>query len=260
MIKIEHLMTNGKTLILACDQGLEHGPADFNLQNIDPEYIIDIANKGGYNGLIFQHGLAEKYITNYNKKTPLIIKLNGKTNIPKIEPFSPLNCSVKRAIKLKADAVGYTVYVGSSCEPEIFREFAKVVEEAHDYGIPVIAWMYPRGSAVQNELSTDILAYAARVGLELGADFIKIKYNNDIPGFKWVVKAAGNAKVIVAGGHKLADEEFLKNAKEIMQTGAVGMAVGRNIWQHKTPVKMTKTLKEVIFENKGVKEVLKLLG
>ena len=259
-INVSKLFGKGKTLLLAYDQGLEHGPkSDFNLTNCNPEYIINIGIKGKYNGLIFQKGIAEHYHENYAKKIPLIVKLNGKTHLMQREPIAKQTCFVKKAVDLGADAVGYTIYVGSEYEPEIFREFGKIQEEAHDYGLPVIAWMYPRGKAVENELNTDLLAYSARIGLELGADILKIKYNGDKEGFKWIVKCAGKAKVCIAGGSKTNDKELLIHLKDALDAGVVGMAVGRNVWQHNKPLSITKAIKKIIFENKKVEEALKLI-
>ena len=70
-------MRNGKSLILAYDQGLEHGPTDFDDNNVDPEYVINIARKGGYDAFACQKGIAESYYG--NEKVPLLLKLNGKT-------------------------------------------------------------------------------------------------------------------------------------------------------------------------------------
>ncbi len=258
-IKIDKLFREDRTMMLAYDHGLEHGPIDFNADDVDPEYVIYIAVNGGYNAFICQKGIAEKYHENYRKKIPLIIKLNGKSNIPRIFPISRQLCSVKKAVDLGADAVGYTVYVGSPLEPKIFENFGKIQEEAHDYGLPVVAWMYPRGRFVSNETSTSMLSYAARIGLELGADILKIKYNGKKEDFKWVVKCAGKAKVAVAGGSKLPDIDLLKRVKDMMKTGISGMAIGRNIWQHKNPMKMTAAVKSIIFEDAEVKEALEYL-
>lgn len=256
---IHNILTGEKALYLAYDQGLEHGPKDFNLDNIDPDYILKIAEKGDVNAVILHQGLAEKYYQNYRKAVPLILKLNGKTDIPRTDPISAQVCSIRRAVKLGADAVGYTIFIGSPYEHEIFKEFGKIVEEAHDIGIPVIAWMYPRGKFVQDDASTEITAYAARVGLELGADMIKLKYNGDFAGFKWVIKAAGKAKVVVAGGNHTSDESFLNAAKQVMDAGASGLAVGRNIWQGDKPLKTIRALKSIIFENSDVGKALKLI-
>ncbi|GIU70386.1 MAG: aldolase [Candidatus Woesearchaeota archaeon] len=208
-INLNKIMRKDKSLLLAYDQGLEHGPSDLNERTVDPKYIFDIALEGLYDGIITQHGIAEKYYAKYYKDVPLIVKLNGKTSLANIAPISRQLCSVDRAIKLGAVAVGYTIYTGSPNEPDMFAEFSKIVEQAHDYGVPVIAWMYPRGSGI-DEKNNNILAYSARVGLELGADMIKIKYNNDPEGFKWVVKCAASTKVLVAGGDKV-DETALSS-------------------------------------------------
>ncbi|MEM4282651.1 MAG: hypothetical protein QW559_00170 [Candidatus Woesearchaeota archaeon] len=260
MVRLYKILREGKAIFLAYDHGLEHGPsADFNLENCKPERIIEIAEKGGYSGVVLQPGIAEKYYGTI-KKVPLIIKLNGRTSIAKTEPLSLQHCSVKRALKLGADAVGYTIYVGSHHEGQMFKEFGNIVEEAHNSGIPVIGWMYPRGSSVVNEFSTDVIAHAARAGLELGADIVKVKYNRDVLGFKWVVANAGKARVVVAGGEPMPDREFLQMTSEAMSAGAAGIAVGRNVWSHSNPLRITRAIKKIIFEGQDVDRALKQLG
>jgi len=247
-ININQIMTKGKALYLAYDQGLEHGPTDFDGKNVDPQYIIDIAKKGRYNGLIFQKGIAEQYNKEIKKsKIPLIIKLNGKTSFLKLEPYSPPLCSVKEAVELGAKAVGYTLYIGSKHEGIMFKEFEKVQEEAHDHGLPVIVWMYPRGKSIQDEFDKDTLAYAARIGLELGADMIKMKYNGNPKDLRWIIKSAGKVKVVIAGGSKTDEDSLLKEVKEVMDAGASGLAIGRNVWQSKQPLEITKKVKKIIF-------------
>jgi class I fructose-bisphosphate aldolase len=258
-IQINKLLTNGKALFLAYDQGMEHGPADLNLKNVDPNYILDIALEGHYNGVILHHGLAEKYYQDYYKDIPLIIKLNGQTNITKIEPISKQLCTVERAIKLGANAVGYTIYNGSENEDEMMAEFCKIVDRAHDYGLPAMVWLYPRGKFVPDPTDTSLIAYCARIGAELGADIIKIKYNKDEEGFKWVVKNAGKSKVLMSGGDKVDSADFLKKAYSFMQTGGMGVAVGRNVWQNDKPFSMTKALQSIIFHKKSVEEAKKFL-
>lgn len=259
-INIKKLLKDEKALFLACDQGLEHGPSDFNEKNIDPNYVLDIALEGKYNGVILQNGLAEKYYHEHYREVPLIVKLNGKTNLTHIEPLSRQICSVDRAIKLGASAVGYTLYPGSENESEHFEEFGKIVERAHDARLPVIAWVYPRGKAVENDVTTEILAHSARIALELGADFAKLKYNHDVEGYKWVVKNAGRTRVLTAGGTKESEKKFLEKTKEILTTGATGLAIGRNIWQSKNPYSLTHALREIVFKNKKVEDVLHYLN
>ena len=88
---------------------------------------------------------------------------------------------------------------------------------------------------------------------------MKIKYNGNKEGFKWIVKCAGKTKVFVSGGTKLEPKSFLQEVYDIMQAGASGMAIGRNIWQSQEPLKLTRAVKEIIFENKKPEQVMRLL-
>lgn len=252
--RMDVFLKNGKSVILAYDQGLEHGPsADFDNRNVDPAFIVDIASRGGFNGLALQKGVAERY---YDGKVPLILKVNGKSSLPKGEPIARQNCSVEYAGSLGAKAIGYTIYLGSGYESEMFAEFGRVQEEAHERGLAAITWVYPRGAAIQSDTSKEIVAYAARTALELGADAAKIKYTGDSQSFGWAVKAAGRAKVFMSGGPKAAtDEGFLAQVRGAIDAGATGIAVGRNVWQHQEPLKMSELLKQVVFDNLQVPPV-----
>ena len=139
----------------------------------------------------------------------------------------------------------------------MFAEFGRIQEEAHERNLPAMAWVYPRGAAVTNDISKETVAYAARAALELGADAAKIKYTGDPASFSWAVKAAGGVKVFMSGGPKApTDEAFLRQVKGSMDAGAIGLAVGRNVWQHNDPLAMTNHLRQIIFENKPVEAIL----
>jgi class I fructose-bisphosphate aldolase len=247
-MNLDKITTKGKAIYLAYDHGIEHGPVDLKGKSIDPNYILDIAVKGGYNAIVLQKGIAEKYYKPYQKKIPLIVKLNGKTRLVGGEPISSQVCSVKEALELRASAVGYTIYLGSGHEATMFEEFGQIEEQAHENNLVVIGWIYPRGKAVKDDDSPEITAYAARAGLELGADIVKIKYCGSKECFAKAVKSAGRTKVVLSGGPKVSDEKFLEVVKNIIDAGAIGIAVGRNVWQRENPLEITKKLKEIIFK------------
>ena len=238
----------GKFIFLAYDQGLEHGPVDFNDKNVDPKYIIDIAREGRYTGLVFQKGIAEKYFEEIKKsKVPLILKLNGKTSLVKGDPVSRQLASVDEALELGAVAVGYTVYIGSVHESKMFRELEEIQREAHKKGLVVITWIYPRGKGTKGKSKPKLMAYATRVALELGVDIVKIHPEGKLKDFEWAIKSAGKVKVVAAGGSKMNERELLKQVNYYMKAGFSGMAIGRNVWQAKEPMKITKKLKKVIW-------------
>lgn len=249
MVDVTQIMRDGGCMLLAYDQGFEHGPTDFDDDSVDPESICKIARGTGvFTGIVFQSGVAEKYYK--SDLPPLVLKLNGKTSFHKgEEPVSLQLCSVDRAKGLGAKAVGYTIYVGSEFEEQMMAEFAKIVEEAHHKDLIVVAWMYPRGKHVEGkENSRDVVAYASRLALELGADMAKVPYTGDSESFRWVIQNAGKMLVVVQGGTKKEELELLTEVEGFMQAGAIGMAVGRNIWQSDDPVGLSKKIAEVIWK------------
>lgn len=246
---------NGTLMILPIDQGLEHGPRDFfdAPESANPEFQFRVAVDGRYSAIACQIGLAEKFYPSFAGKVPLVLKLNGKTELPADEaPLSPLNATVEDAVRLGADAVGYTLYVGSARQDEDFSQFQIVREEAARYGMPIIVWSYPRGSAVEAKGGKDsiyAIDYAARVAQELGADVIKLnvpkfdaerlakgrsEYQRDWDmkkALQQVIASGGKSLVIFAGGEKGQGEAALAKAKACMDAGASGLIFGRNVWQ-----------------------------
>lgn len=238
---------NGKVMLLAYDQGFEHGPVDFNEKSVDPTNIMNIAMNGYYTGVVFQEGVAARY---YNRESgvPLIVKLNGKTSFQKEEPLSLQLCTVEKAAELGAIGVGYTIYVGSEHEEQMLVEFSRIEDEAHARGMIVIGWMYPRGKKVEGrENDKDVVAYAARLGLELNADYVKVPYTGDVESFKWVVRAAGKTGVLAQGGKKVDWENLEAEIGGVMEAGAKGIAIGRNVWQDVDPNSISKKLSEIVF-------------
>ena len=268
------IMPGGRAMILAYDQGFEHGPRDFlqNPQSANFEYILDIAVKGRFTGIVLHAGLAEKYEGDIQSSNiPLILKLNGTSELNTEEdPYSPQLYSVEDALELGATAVGYTVYSGSKYEDEMQKEFSKIIREAHRKGVPAIGWMYPRGRSLfdsksvsktlkialeeqkETNLAIDqtpsIVAYGARIGLELGADMVKVKYTGSPESFRWVVQSASPTKVVMSGGPRTStDEEFLSMVQGVLTAGGTGVAVGRNVWQRKDPLAISDRIRQIIF-------------
>src|SRR6266545_3912356 len=192
----QHGLRNGTALFLPYDQGLEHGPRDFFANPVagDPAYIIRLAIEGGFNAIAIQIGLAEKFYWDYAGEVPLILKLNGKTDIPAdAEALSPVHASVEDAVRLGADAVGYTMYVGTPAQAADFAQYRQIRADAQRFGMPLIVWAYPRGAAIEAKGGKDsfyAVDYAARVASELGADVVKVnfphpeKQNNVKPAYR----------------------------------------------------------------------------
>jgi len=281
----EHGPGNGTLLFLPIDQGMEHGPIDFfpNPACADPDYQCRLAREGGYSGIVFHVGLAQKYMKAYAGAVPLVLKLNGKTDIPSDEDaFSAQESAVEDAVRLGADGVGYTLYVGSPSQDRDFIQLGEVRADCDHYGMPLIIWSYPRGSAVETKGGRDSIYavdYAARVADEVGADVVKLNVprfrdprNEDSPAAyrklyqEWkeldeneayrlavekVVASAGKTMVLFSGGSRMGDEDLLLKARICMEAGATGLIFGRNMWQRpfQEGLAITQKVKDILLSS-----------
>jgi class I fructose-bisphosphate aldolase len=249
---------DGKVLILAYDHGLEHGPVDFEdvPETMNPETVWDVATHDAVSGFAVQKGVAEAYYPSYEDDVNLLAKLNGTSNLWMGEPDSAVNWSVDYAAEVGADAIGFTMYGGSNKEVEMAEEFRKAQEKAREHDLPVVMWSYPRGQGLKNDKKPQTIAYAARQALELGADIAKVKYPGSPEDMEFAVDAAGPTKVVMSGGSKTSDRDFLTTVKGAIDAGAVGLAVGRNVWQRENPAEFLDALEAVIYEETSVDEAL----
>ncbi|MFB6115215.1 MAG: class I fructose-bisphosphate aldolase, partial [Candidatus Nanohalobium sp.] len=215
--------------------------------------------------LAVQKGVAEAFRElDDDPNVNLLVKLNGNSNLPKRDDYySPKQCSVKYAVEeLGAEAVGYTMYAGSLHEDKMWKEFREVQEAAREYGVPVVLWSYPRGKGIQEnpdysgQKDPDVVAYGARLGLELGADMVKCKYPGNQEDWRKVEENIGEMKSVMSGGSKRSDKAFLEDVHATVEVGGNGLAVGRNVFQREEPEELLDKLEGVIFQGKSPEEVL----
>ena len=266
----------GTLLLLPIDQGIEHGPRDFfpNPDSKDPEYQFRLAAEAGYSAIACQIGLASKYYPDYAGQVPLLLKLNGRTDVPHSDDaLSTTNASVEDAVRLGADAVGYTLYVGSPRQDDDLHQLQGVREDCDRYGMPLVIWAYPRGSAIDKKGGRDSLYaidYAARMAMEMGADVVKLNmpklnpekdkeapapYNelevSQDEAIRHCVQSAGRSLVVLSGGSKVDDDQLLEQTRSVMQAGGTGVIYGRNVWQREwgAALEVIEQIKEIMLAN-----------
>lgn len=270
----------GRLMLFAGDQKVEHMNNDFfgegiTPENNTPEHMFQIASKSRIGAYASQLGLISRYGHDY-PDVPYLIKLNSKTNlvpVPQAESKSYHWHTVDQVAEFAENSglnilgVGYTVYVGSENETYMYQEAAQIVYTAHQYGLVTVLWMYPRGKAVQHEKDPHIIAGAAGVGACIGSDFVKVNYPVPAEGqhpakaLQEAVLAAGNTKVICAGGSTTGAREFLQDLHDqIHIAGAAGNATGRNIHQRPLDeaVRMCNATYAITVEGKTVDEAMAL--
>ena len=167
-------------------------------------------------------------------------------------------CTVEESIKLGADAVSIHINVGSKTEAEQLKALGHISKICMEWGMPLLAMMYPRGAGIY-QYDEKAVALAARVGAELGADIVKTNFTGSVESFKRVVRGCP-VPVVVAGGPKMKNEaDLLKMVEMAMEAGARGVAIGRNVFQADDPTKMTKAIAMIVHENASAEEALEFL-
>jgi fructose-bisphosphate aldolase, class I len=267
----------GTLLFLPIDQGIEHGPRDFfpNPASKDPEYQFRLAAEAGYSAIACGYGMASKYYPSYAGQVPLLLKLNSKTDVPPAdEAFSACNATVEDGVRLGADAIGYTLYVGSPRQEEDFAQLGQVRADCDRYGLPLVIWAYPRGRDIERkggQHSFYAIDYAARVAMEMGADVVKLNMpklspdkDKDAPApynemditqeeaIRHCVESAGKALVVLSGGSKIDDDKLLQQTRMIMEAGGSGVIFGRNVWQREwnQAVGIVDQIKETLIKSR----------
>lgn len=245
-----------RTVIVPMDHGLSMGPIA-GLE--DMTSIINKIADGGANAVVLHKGIIRAGHRGYGKDLGLIIHLSGSTSLGP-DPHSKVPvATVEEAISLGADAVSVHVNVGAENEPEQLQALGETAEICATWGMPLFAMMYPRGPKIKNQHDPELVAHAARVGAELGADIIKTVYTGNINTFQKVIRGCP-VPVVIAGGPKMATpRDVFKMAEEAIKTGAIGVSIGRNVFQHRNPTAMIQALSRIVHEEVSVGRAMREL-
>jgi fructose-bisphosphate aldolase/2-amino-3,7-dideoxy-D-threo-hept-6-ulosonate synthase len=257
-IRLERIMDRKtkRTLIVPMDHGLTVGP----LPGLnDMGKTVDLVAEGGANAVLGHIGLPIYGHRGYGKDIGLIIHLSGSTALSTQKNNKVLVNTVDEAMKVGADAVSIHVNIGGKDDAPMLEILGKITREAREWGMPVLAMMYPRGENIKNDTDVNVVKVVARVAAELGADLVKTNWTGSIESFKEVVQGCP-APVIIAGGETKMDRDLLTMTKDSIEAGASGVAYGRNIFQAKDPVRITRAISLILHQNYEVEEAIKESG
>jgi fructose-bisphosphate aldolase/2-amino-3,7-dideoxy-D-threo-hept-6-ulosonate synthase len=248
------LQKDNRTVIVPMDHGVSMGPIKgiVNMQN-----IVDQLLKGGVDAVILNKGIAKRVELD---SAGLIVHLSAISTLTPNANNKVQVCTVQEAIRIGADAVSVHINVGAPEEDKMLEKLGKVADKCDVHGIPLLAMMYPRGPKIQSEHAVEVVAHAARLGAELGADIIKTNYTGDVESFKTVVESC-SVPVIIAGGPKCkTDQEILQTVHESVKSGGSGLSIGRNVFQHENPDLMVNAMSAIVHKGVSVEQALRILG
>jgi putative autoinducer-2 (AI-2) aldolase len=234
---------DGRSVMLAVDHGYFMGPTS-GLEHIDTTVnpLLPYADT-----LMLTRGALRNYIAP-TVDIPIVLRVSGGTSIIGKELLHEGTVvSIEDAIRLNASGVAYSILVGAEFERDTILGMTRYIDEAERYGIPVLAV-----TAVGKEMVRDAryMSLASRIAAELGAHIVKTYYVKD---FEKVIDSCP-VPVVIAGGKKQPEDEALTMAYDAIQAGAVGVDMGRNIFQSTDPVGMVKAVNAIVHKNATPKE------
>ena len=253
-IRLARILNDGKMLCIPMDHGISNGPIK-GLEDIHS--IIYQCSSAGLTCVLVNKGIIKSMPRPPN--IGLIAHFSASTSIGPAPNRKILMGSVEEAIRLGADAVSLHINIGSKEEPEMLQKLGMISDKCDEWSVPLVAMMYPRGENIKNPHDPEIVAHAARVGAEAGADVVKAVYTGDPDSFKRVVRSCP-VPIVIAGGPKAStDREILEMCEGAMMAGAKGVTFGRNIFQHRNPPAIVRALFKLIIEKRNIREAMKEL-
>ena len=240
----------GRTVMLAVDHGYFQGPTH-GLENpratITP--LLPYADAVMLTRGVLRSSIDPKH------DTPVVLRVSGGTSmVGEALSNETITTAFEDAVRLNAAGVALSIFVGSPHEHQTLSNLSQLVDEGEALGIPVIAV-----TAVGKEMARDAryLGLASRIAAELGAHIVKTYYCED---FHKVVEGCP-VPIVIAGGKKLDTElDAFKMTEGAIHEGAVGVDMGRNIWQSEHSVPMIKAVRAIVHEGYTAKEALELFG
>ncbi len=232
---------DGRALICATEHGMISGPLP-GLEHMETALRRIIA--GGVDAVMCSYGTATRF-AELLAPVGLILRTDGAgTVLGAMDGPGAQFYRVEDALRLGADAMCVTTFPGTRHEETTLATLARVIRQAHRWGMPVMAEMVPGGFDSGPELRTlEAIRISARVAAELGADWVKIPY---VDGLEAVIETCYVPVLVLGGPHRDDPTATLTMVERAMQAGAAGAVVGRNIWKAADPTEMARALAKIV--------------
>ena len=257
-IRLERIL-NRKTqraIIVPMDHGVSVGPIDGIIDM--RETIVDMANSGA-DAVLMHKGLVRCGHRASGRDVGLIVHLSASTSLSPLSNSKTLVGTVEEAVRLGADGVSVHVNLGDTNEREMLADLGRVARSADEWGMPLLAMVYARGPRVDNEFDPAVVAHCARVGVELGADVVKVPYTGDMESFSDVVSACCIPVVIAGGPRTEITRQIQEKVENSHNAGGSGLSVGRNVFQHPRRTRLVQALRGLVHENMPLEQALALV-
>ena len=258
-VRLERIINreDHRTIIVPMDHGVTIGAVD---GLIDMREAVNDMAIGGADAVLMHKGLIRCSHRSAGKDVGLIVHLSASTMLTPNANTKTLVGTVEEGIKHGADAVSVHVNLGDPNERLMLADLGKVAAACDDWHMPLLAMMYARGPEVANCFDPKVVAHCARVGVELGADIVKVSYTGDMDSFADVVSACC-VPVVIAGGERMdSTRQVLQMVHDSIKAGGAGVSMGRNVFQHPRRIELMRALRAIVHDNAEVDQALAIVG
>jgi fructose-bisphosphate aldolase, class I len=253
--RLNHIFRpDGRALIVAMEHAAIFGPGK---GTEDPGETIKQVVAGGASAVMASFGIIRRFVKEL-ASVGVILRSDGAPTILGPDVSAPVWFGVEEALRLDADGICISAFPGHHSEQQSLDNLAQIAREAHKWGLALQGEMVPGGMTAGPEARTvETVALAARLGCELGADWVKVPY---VDGFARVVRGCYKPVVILGGSKRGSTLEVFKEVRAALDAGAAGVTMGRNIWESDDPQAMTAALSALIHEDASVEKAMSIWG
>ena len=258
-VRLERIINreDHRTIIVPMDHGVTIGAVD---GLVDMREAVNDMAIGGADAVLMHKGLIRCSHRSAGKDVGLIVHLSASTMLTPNANTKTLVGTVEEGIKHGADAVSVHVNLGDPNERLMLADLGKVAAACDDWHMPLLAMMYARGPEVPNSFDPKVVAHCARVGVELGADIVKVSYTGDMDSFADVVSGCC-VPVVIAGGERMdSTRQVLQMVHDSIKAGGAGVSMGRNVFQHPRRIELMRALRAIVHDNADVDHALAIVG
>ena len=258
-VRLERIINreDHRTIIVPMDHGVTIGAVD---GLVDMREAVNDMAIGGADAVLMHKGLIRCSHRSAGKDVGLIVHLSASTMLTPNANTKTLVGTVEEGIKHGADAVSVHVNLGDPNERLMLADLGKVAAACDDWHMPLLAMMYARGPEIANSFDPKVVAHCARVGVELGADIVKVSYTGDMVSLAGVVSGRC-VPVVIAGGERMESaRQVLQMVHDSIKAGGAGVSMGRNVFQHPRRIELMRALRAIVHDNADVDHALAIVG
>lgn len=258
-IRLERILDRNdhRTIIVPMDHGVSMGP----LPGIrDMRTTLFNLAEGGADCVLMHKGQIRCTFRHEGRDLGLIMHMSASTDHSPSANSKALVASVEEAIRHGADGVSVHVNLGDPDEERMLADLGRVAEHCDNWGMPLLAMIYGRGPKIRDSFAPEVIAHCARIGVELGADIVKVSYTGDMPSFRDAIEGC-SIPVVIAGGPVMdSTRSVLEMVSGAMQAGAAGCSIGRNVFEHPHRIQLLTAMRAIVHGNADLETAIKLAG